>query len=226
MARKPQTQIPEGIEANTAKNQQPETEPAAGSVTPIAKPSGFSLDKFLSKRPANVGGVETLLEALPHYPTPHAKDFVRLHPDERTYWSLELCFVTVPIIGSKKDSTHLIVEDLALKYLSGGKIERRRLALAAKPYDVFFLAHIPTTNNDNPWNMSNLQGCELAKTRWVQLISLKAAGADRYQIDFAKDADAFPEPNWPKQPLSDLIGAAFSPDRMIDRDRQLTTLQV
>ena len=52
-----------------------------------------------------------------------------------------------------------------------------RLALATKPYDVFFLAHVPTVNLDNSWNESNLQGCQLAKTHWVQLASLKAAGA-------------------------------------------------
>ena len=85
-----------------AKNPQPETEPGTGNVTPISKPSGFSLDKFQSKRPASAGGVETLLGAMPHYPIPHAKDFVRLHPDEAAYWSGELCFVNVPILGRRR----------------------------------------------------------------------------------------------------------------------------
>ena len=218
MARKPQTQIPEEIEANTAKNQQPEPEPAASSVDSIAKPSGFSLDKFLSKRPASAGGVETLIEALPNYPLSHAKDFVRLHPNEVEYWSGEMCFVHVPIVGSQKDTTHLIVEALALAYLPSGNILRFRLALATKPHDVFFLARIPTVNCDNSWNASNLRGCEQARTRWVRLTSRKAEGAEQYRIEQAHDADAFPEPNWPKQPLNELIVAAFSPDRMIDRE--------
>ena len=67
--------------------------PGTGNVTPIPKPSGFSLDKFKSKRPAAPTGVSTLLGALPHYPLAEAKDFVRLHPDEAAYWSDELCFV-------------------------------------------------------------------------------------------------------------------------------------
>ena len=92
----------------------------------------------------------------------------------------------VPIMGVKKDTLHLIDEDLALKYLPEGKIIRHRLALATKPDDVFFLAHIPTTNLDNSWNVSNLEGCELAKTHWVQLTSLKDAGQERYKIDFAR----------------------------------------
>jgi hypothetical protein len=48
-------------------------------VTPIAKPdTGFSLDKFKSKRPASVANVETLQTALPHHTIAQAKDFVRL----------------------------------------------------------------------------------------------------------------------------------------------------
>ena len=93
-----------------------------------------------------------------------------------------------------------------------------RLALATKPYDVFFLAHIPATNTDNSWNASNLRGCEEAKSLWVQLTSRKAEGAEQYKIDFARDVDAFPEPKWPRQSLNTLIVTAFSPDRMIDRE--------
>ena len=51
-----------------------------------------------------------------------AKDFVRLHPDEENYWSSELCFVNVPIKGQKRDTLHLIDEDLAMQYLPSGKI--------------------------------------------------------------------------------------------------------
>jgi hypothetical protein len=73
---------------------------AMGEPAPaIAKPEGFSLDKFKSKRGAALANVETLQTALPHYPIAHAKDFVRLHPDEAACWSPELCFVNVPIKG-------------------------------------------------------------------------------------------------------------------------------
>ena len=51
-------------------------------VTPIAKPdTGFSLDKFKSKRAATMANVETLQTGLPHHNIAQAKDFVRLHPD-------------------------------------------------------------------------------------------------------------------------------------------------
>ena len=175
----------------------------------IAKPSAFSLDKFKSKRGPTVAGVDTFQGVLPHHSIAAAKDFVRLHPDEAAYWSDELCFVNVPIKGMKRDTLNLIDEDLALTYIASGKILRFRLALASKPYDVFFLCHVPSTNLDNSWNEGNVRGCEQAKTMWVQVTSRKEEGADTYKIDSARDPDAFPEPKWPTQSLEQLIGQTF-----------------
>jgi hypothetical protein len=200
------------------QNKAPQATPEEVPSTPIPKPSPNPLERFKSRGPATIGGVETLLAALPHHKLSEARDFVRLHPNEQEYWSSELCFVNVPIVGQKKDTLHLIYADLAQAYLPGGKIQRFRLALAAKPYDVFFLAHIPTTNTDNTWVISNLRGCEQAKTRWTQLISRKAEGQEQYQVDNSKDLDAFPEPRWPTQSLDTLIITAFSPDRLIDHE--------
>jgi len=183
----------------------------------IPKPDAFDLNKFRSKRSAAIANVETLQTALPHHKLSEAKDFVRLHPNENEYWSPELCFVNVPIKGQKHDTLHLIDEDLATKYLPSGRILRFRLALATKPFDIFFLCHVPTRNEDNTWNASNLQGCEQAKTRWTQLSSRKQEGVDAYKPDAARDADVFPEPNWPTQSLNDLIGVTFA-GRMIDRE--------
>jgi len=41
-------------------------EPADQPIS-IAKPPGFSLDAFKSKRNPNIAGVETMLQALPHH---------------------------------------------------------------------------------------------------------------------------------------------------------------
>jgi hypothetical protein len=126
-----------------------------------------------------------------------------------------LCFVSVPIKGQKKDLLHLIDEDIALAHLHSGKVQRFRLVLATKPYDVFFLCHVPTRNEDNPWNASALKACEKAKSSWVEATSRKAEGVDEYKGGAAKDPDAFPEPKWPAQSLDVLILAAFA-GRMID----------
>jgi hypothetical protein len=185
----------------------PEIDPAPIS---IAKRSAFDLNKFKSKRAPAVASVETLQAALPHHNIAQAKDFVRLHPDEDNYWSPELCFVAVPVKGEKRETLHLINEELAMRYLPSARILRFRLALATKPNDAFFLCHVPTRNTDNSWNASNLQGCEQAKTLWTQATSRKDEGVDGYKIDFAKDPDAFPEPNWPTQSLAELIGVTFA----------------
>ena len=182
----------------------------------IAKPpKKFSLDKFKSKRSAAMASVQTLQTALPHHSIAQAKDFVRLHPDDENFWSPELCFVNIPIKGMKRDTLHLIDEDLAMQYLPSARVLRFRLALASKPFDVFFLCHIPTTNEDNLWNVSNLQACEQAKNHWVQATSRKAEGVEGYKIDFAQHADAFPDPTWPAQSLDDLLAVTFN-GRMIE----------
>ena len=113
-----------------------ESSPSLSDDTPIsiAKPGEFSLDKFRSKRPATLAGVETLLTALPHNSLSEAKDWVRLHPDEETHWSPECCFVNVPVKGQKRETLHLIVEELAMRHLPSGKIKRYRLALLWQIY--------------------------------------------------------------------------------------------
>jgi hypothetical protein len=194
------------IEVDKAANR--ESKPDA-EVMSIAKPSGFSLEKFKSKRAAAVANVATLQMALPHYSIAQAKDFVRLHPDEEAYWSPELCFVNVPIKGMKRDTLHLIDEDIAMHYLPSARILRFRLALAAKPHNVFFLCHVPTQNEGNSWNDSNRAACEKAKTLWIQATSRKDEGVEAYKVDHAQDPEAFPEPEWPKQSLSELIDVTF-----------------
>jgi hypothetical protein len=185
--------------------------------TVVAKPSGFDLNKFKSKRADAIANVATLQTGLPVSNMSQAKDFVRLHPDE-DYWSPELCFVMVPIKGAKRDSLHLIEEDLAMRFLASGKILRFRLALATKPHDVFFLCRVPTRNLENSWNQGNIAGCEQAKTLWTQATSRGEEGVDAYLHQVAQDPDAFPEPKWPEQSLSDLIDRAFAGRMIVTED--------
>jgi hypothetical protein len=188
------------------------------NVIAISKPEDkFSIDKFKSKKAAALANVETLPTELKIHSIADAKDFVRLHPNEDDYWSPELCFVSVPVKGEKRDTLHLIEEDLALKYIQPGRIQRFRLALASKPYDVFFLCKIPTRNLDNEWNRANIKACEQAKEFWTIATSRKEEGVDTYKIDCAFDKEPFPQPRWPeKQTLNELIINRFS-GLIIDR---------
>jgi hypothetical protein len=191
--------------------------PDPDATISIAKPDCFDINKFKSKRGAAAAAVETLQTALPIQRISEAKDFVRLHPDEESYWSGELCFVSVPIKGQKHDTLHLIDEDLALEHLPSARVLRFRLALAAKPFDIFFLCQVPTQNIDNSWVASNWTACEEAKGHWVMASSRKAEGVEAYKVDRAKSEEAFPEPKWPTQSLSELIRVTFA-GRMIDRN--------
>ena len=194
-------------------------------VIAIAKPSStFSLDKFRSKSVTPMQ-VETLLSELPHYPPAQARDFCRLHPDVENYWTSELCFVAVPVRGQKRDLLHLIEQDLALRHLPSGKIKRFRLALASKPYNVFFLAHVPSQNLDNSWNASALEMCEQARALWTLVVSRLDEGVEGYRGTKALDADLFGEPEWPKQSLAELIEKSFA-GRMIDSENHPALLRL
>jgi len=206
----------EKASSENATTTKPQIDSEAAAIS-IAKPGAFDLNKFKSKRAAAIANVETLLTAPPHHSISQAKDFVRLHPDEATYWSPELCFANVPVKGQKRDTLHLIDEDLAMRYLPPARILRFRLTLATKPHDVFFLCHVPTRNEDNTWVASNLIACERAKTHWTQATSRREEGVEAYKPDVARDANAFPEPNWPTQSLADLINVTFA-GRMIESE--------
>jgi hypothetical protein len=196
------------VNADSSANTDNEPESKLSIDKPDEK---FSLEKFKSKTAAALANVETLAPDLKILNIAGAKDFVRLHPDEDNYWSPELCFVNVPIKGQKRDTLHLIDEDIALEYIQPGRILRFRLALATKPHDVFFLCQVPTRNLDNEWNRANVKACEQAKTLWTIVTSRKEEGVDTYKIDCAQDQKAFPEPKWPtKQTLNELILTRFS----------------
>ena len=185
-------------------------------VDSVPKPPAFSLDRFKSKRAASVAGVDNLVDVMAHCGVGQVKDFFRTHPDEENYWSCELFFVPVPIKGTKKDTLHLIDEDLALDFLPKGKAKRKRLALATKPFDVFFFIEVPCENMDNDWNLTALAACEQAKRLWTQVISRREDNQDGYLVDKARNQEAFPDPRWPRQSLEEMIGETFA-GRIIDR---------
>jgi hypothetical protein len=195
----------------------PDASPTNGEGTPIAKPQGNRLERFKSKRAGTAANVEVLLPPLSNSGIGGVKDFVRLHPNEAEYWSEELCFVSVPVHGQKKDTLHLIDEDLAMRYVETSRIKRCRLALASKPHNNFFLCEVPSQNLDNSWNRSAVDACERAKTHWLIASSRKGEGGEEYLIKNAVDQDSFPPPKWPTKSLYELIETAFK-GRMIDTE--------
>jgi hypothetical protein len=195
----------------------PRAEPTIEPPVSIEKPAGGGLSRFKTSKPAS-GRVEKLLSALPHCKLSDVKDYARLHPDEEAYWSEEYFFVGVPVQGQKNDVLHLIAADLA-EQLPAGRVQRFRLALATKPYDVFFLAHVPTQNLDNEWNRTSLEACGRAKKSWLIAVSKKAEGKEGYQTETTRaeqrgEGSPYPEPTWPTETLEKIVMTTFE-GRMI-----------
>jgi hypothetical protein len=178
----------------------------------VAKPptAAERLAKFKTKNPTEtVDGVGTLIMALPVLGIGQAGDYVRLHQSETEYWSDEWSAVMVPVDGEKHGKLHLIEDSLARAHLPAKKIKRFRLALATRPAKgSFFLCQIPTRNLDSSWNSSNVQACEVARTMWVEAISMKPA-QECYKISPAKNQAAFRPPVWPTRSLDEIIEATF-----------------
>ena len=190
----------------------------------IVKPS-FS-EKFKSKNAPTISGVQTLLTALPILKIGEVDDFSRLHPSEDEYWTCELCFVSVPIKGAKRNLLHVIDDDLAVQHLPSKKIKRHRLALACKPEsDAFFFCIVPSQNLDNAYNADALKACHMARSHWIQATSRQSENAEGYKIDFAKDQDAFTEPKWPTRSLDELLEVTFK-EANIDYDRHPALLRL
>jgi hypothetical protein len=189
----------------------------------VVKPN-FS-ERFKSKNAPSISNVEQLLTALPILKIGDVGDWARLHRSEEDYWSCELCFVSVPIKGTKRDMLHVIDDDLAVHYLPAKKIKRQRLALACKPHDVFFFCIVPSQNLDNIWNANALTACHKAQTHWLQALSRRSENAEGYEIKFARDESAFPEPKWPSPSLDDLLEVTFK-DANIDHDRHPALLRL
>src|SRR5215472_11042594 len=104
---------------------------------PLEVQKKSKLDRCKSTLDPSIPNVGTLITGLSHCRIGDVNDWTRLHPNEATHWSSEYCFVSVPIIGAKRDNLHLVFEDLATRFLPSKIVKRFRLVLATKPHDVF-----------------------------------------------------------------------------------------
>jgi hypothetical protein len=199
-----------------------------GADIGIPKPDdNFNLDDFRSN--VDTSGVGTLLGALPHYRLADAGDFVRLDPNESTHWTAELCFLSVPIVGQNRDTLHLIRKEVAVRnQVPFGRLSFFRLALASKPFDQFFLCHVPSRNLDNIFNSDSVRGCQIGKEKWVMAVSKRkeSKNEDGYNLTLALDQDAFFEPRWPREGLWELIKATFDENHRITTDDHPGLLRV
>ena len=97
-------------------------------------------------------------------------------------------------------------QNLASSFRIGVKTSRRLLPMS-HPFD----------KSRQRMELRALEACEKAKDVWVQVVSQKSEGFERYKTDAAKDPDAFPEPKWPSQSIEELIHVTFT-GCMIDHE--------
>jgi hypothetical protein len=211
-------EIHEGVLATTAVGSTDMPVVDTSLAQGIPKPSdAFNLDDFRSN--VDTSGVGAILRPLPHFKIADANDFVRLHPNENTHWSSELCFVTVPIVGQRGEGLHLIKKEVAVRnQVPEGRLKYFRLALASKPQNQFFLCHVPSRNLDNTFNADAIEACRRAKTQWISAISKSKEGSEGYHIVPARHDDAFPEPLWLPESLIELIKITFDDNHRITDD--------
>ena len=130
----------------------------ADAAAPIPKPGAFDLNKFKSKRADAIQNTQTLQTGLPVHNISAGEGLRAVAPGRRALLVVELCFVNVPIKGQKRDTLHLIDEELGNAAICrSGKILRFRLALATKPHDVSFSAR-PEPEPGQHWNKTNVCG--------------------------------------------------------------------
>ena len=182
----------------------------------IVKPS-FS-EKFKSKNAPTISGVQTLLTALPIIKIGDVDDWTRLHPSEDDYWSCEMCFVRC---RSRAPSATCCTSSMTTSRCSTCQ-PRRSSGIGwrwpASRTMCSFSASCRAKTSTTAWNADALKACHLAQTHWVQAMSRRSEGAEGYEIKFAQDQDAFPEPKWPTRSLDELLEVTFK-DANIDHDR-------
>ena len=185
----------------------------------IAKPGGFDLDKFKSKRAAGDGERRDPANGAPGSSHFGGQRLRPAAPRRRRLLVDELCFVNVPIKGQKRDTLHLIDEDLAMRIPAVGT--RPALPLGAGDEAVRRVLPVQRADAEHRQLLECQQPAWPAsrpKTRGRRLTSRKDEGVEGYKIDFARDQDAFPKPKWPTQSLDELIEVTFA-GRMIDHER-------
>jgi hypothetical protein len=151
-------------------------------------------------------GVKKVLLKVP-VRKPTRQEFVRVHPDPD--YSLDTALIEL------KDDREFYLVPPELQIELFDETAATRLYTAVNRQGVITLWPCPLPGHDgrtNAWHETAIQAAELAKTRWVRVVSDMSLGG--YQ-PFAAVAE-LPEPEWPDRAFGDLLRLAFG-DRLIDQ---------
>lgn len=137
------------------------------------------------------------------------ESFFRTHPDPNFQ-------ATVMLLELKQDSqeTYLLTPEIAEALVGEPTVSAKLLIPAVTVQGVMTLwpIRIPGENGHvNEWNASAAKAAEIAKTRWIRLLTNQSLGA--YEVIEARGLSA--EPRWPNETFEQIVNIAFR-NRVID----------
>ncbi|MBT5540450.1 MAG: hypothetical protein HOK20_02535, partial [Alphaproteobacteria bacterium] len=161
-------------------------------------------DLSLSQDFGSMVGVKKVVTTVP-VRKPHKQEFVRVRPEDDFHFS-------TAVIEIKEDKEIFLVEKKLWNELTSELIPKVFLTGITRQ-GVLFLWPIrlpgPDGKHDN-WNRSALEAAELAKKKWVKVVSNMSLGG--YEVFEA--TGELPEPEWPDLSFEEIIKIAFK-DRYI-----------
>jgi len=173
-------------------------------------PNPFDLNRLRLSQDFALGlGVKKALLTVP-VRKPSKEWWFQTHPDE-TY-RIQTC-----VVDLKEDREIYLVDQSLWPELAGGEstFGPKALFTAMTRQGVLFLWPIRLPGPDgklDDWNRSALEAADRSSGRWVRVVANMNLGA----YDVYETAANWPAPEWPTEPLSDLLRVAFK-DRLIDR---------
>lgn len=167
---------------------QAKTESIFGDLSKLRIPIGLNLGS----------GVE-LLSKVP-VRKPLKQEFIRVNPAE------DMMLPTVIYEDTHERETFLVSPDM-MGFLAD-QLKPAVLVVAVNRQNVTFVWPVKVANDNaskNDWQETALQGCELAKKRWIRLSADMSLGA--YRLFEAQGE--LSEPTWVTKPLNELLEVAF-----------------
>jgi hypothetical protein len=174
-------------------------------IKKIVGPESFDLSSIrMTQDFGSMVGVKKVITTIPVH-KPHKQDFVRIRPGDDYQ-------ISTAVIEMKEDrETFLIAPELWHEL--PGEIVPKIFLTGMTRQGVLFLWPIRLPNADgrhDNWNRSALEAAELAKKKWVKVVSNMSLGG--YEVYEA--TGKLPDPEWPDLSFEEIMKIAFK-DRYI-----------
>ena len=191
--------------ADVVGNADGKNEPVAAANSPKSSstpPDPFSPEQLrLSQDFSQTVGVKKALLTIPVH-KPDKESWVRVHPDPAYR-------IETAVIELKEDrEIYLVSRDLWPQLATEATFGARAFFTAITRQDVLFLwpARLPGQDGRlDDWGRSALEAATIAQRRWIRI----TANMHLRAYDVFEAPGDIPDPEWPEQPLGELLRIAF-----------------